>query len=150
MASKFYKFRGKMKWNQNITTPDEFRGSEFYKVSLYDLDEQSLKDFEESGIQSKPKQDNDGDTLYTFRRPVQKIIQKKLAEFGPPEFVKEDGSPVDVMVAHGSEAEIEVVVYDTMMGKGCRLNKVTVTNLIEFTPEEPDVNEEEIDKSAFA
>lgn len=136
MATKFHKFTGKLKWTQNITQVDDFRGTKNYKCNLV-LDEASLKEFEESGIQTKPYTDSDGDTFHVFKRPPQKKIKEEIVEFGPPEYVDSEGNPVTVQVANGSEAEIEVVSYDTVMGKGHRLNKVTVTKLIEYVPEEP-------------
>lgn len=146
MATKFYKIKGKTKWTQNVTSPDEFRGASNYKVHLYDMDEANLAVWKESGVQTKPRIDSSGDTLYTLKRPAgKKIIKNEVVDFGPPEFVDAGGSPITVQVANGSEVEVHYVTYDTNgFGKGHRVNKVVVTNLIEYIKENP------VDTTAFA
>lgn len=135
MATKFHTFKGKLMWTQNITQVDDFRGTKNYKANII-LDEASLKEFEESGIQTKPREDKEGNLIHTFKRPERKLIKGDLVEFGPPEYVDENGDKIEgVIVANDSEAELEVVSYDTVMGKGHRLNKVTVTKLIPYEPD---------------
>lgn len=146
MATKFYKIKGKTKWTQNVTQPDEFRGASNYKVHLYDLDKENLAIWQESGVQTKPRVDKEGDTVYTLKRPGgKKIIKNEVVEFGPIEFVDNKGQPITVAVANGSEVEVHYITYDTNgFGKGHRVNKVIVTNLIEFVPDKP------VDTTAFA
>ena len=135
MATKFYKFSGILKWTQNLTSPDNYNGIENYKCNLI-LDEESQARFAEAGIRTKPQTDKEGDTFNVFKRPPKKKIKDEIVDFGPPEVVNKDGEPITSLIGNGSKAEIEVVVYDTMAGKGHRLNKVTVTDLIEYEPAE--------------
>jgi len=135
MATKFYKFSGTLKWTQNLTDPDDYNGIEYYKCNLM-LDEESQARFAESGIRTKAQTDKEGDTFNVFKRPPKKKIKDEVVEFGPPEVVDSEGRQIAAMIANGSKAEIEVVVYDTMAGKGHRLNKVVVTDLIEYEPQE--------------
>jgi hypothetical protein len=143
MATKYHKVTGNIKWAKNVLEPDDFRGSSNYKVTLYNVDEAKWK---ASGVQTKPKQDRDGDTCYTLKRPVKKLIKGDIVEFGPPEFVMADGSPVSKNVGNGSEVEVEYITYDTSMGIGHRFNKVIVKNLIEYIPD----NQQQGASEAFA
>jgi len=137
MATKYINLKGKLKWTQNIQNADEFRGTKFWKATLYDLDEESQKAFKESGIRIVPREDKDGDLLYTFRRHCEKMIKGEVVSFDPPAYVDAEGKDVTVRVANGSEATVNVAVYDAgMMGKGHRLQGVKVTKLIEYVPDE--------------
>ena len=138
MATKYHKIKGQIKWAKNVIEPDDFRGSSNYKVNLYNVDEAAWKS---SGVQTRPKQDRDGDMVYVLKRPVKKLIKGDIVEFGPPEFVMSDGSPVTKMVGNGSNVEVEYITYDTSMGVGHRFNKVIVHNLVEYAPPENNSNE---------
>lgn len=150
MATNYINLKGKLKWTQNIQNADEYGGNKFWKVTMYDLDEESMKAFKASGIRIRPKEDKDGDTLYTFRRPCSKQIKGEMIEFDPPAYVDNEGNPVTVRVANGSEATVNLAVYDAgAMGKGHRLQGVKVTKLIEYVPDEEPQAMGSIDKSIF-
>lgn len=134
MATKYHKIKGNIKWAKNVVEPDDFRGSCNYKVTLYNIDENIWKN---SGVQTRPKLDKDGDLCYTLKRPVKKLIKGEIVEFPKPEFIMSDGTPVDVIVGNGSEVEVEFITYETSMGIGHRFNKVVVHKLVEYTPPEP-------------
>lgn len=132
MATQTHKITGKLKWTQNLTKPDEFRGSKNYKVNLYDVDESLWKS---TGIQTRPKQDKEGHTLYLMKRPDSRVIRGELVNFGPIKVVDPDGNDLSsTLIGNGSTAEVEVQVYDTEMGKGHRVEKVVITDLIEYIP----------------
>ena len=146
MPTLNHTIKGKLKWAKNLVIPDEFRGSKNYKVQLYDVDEDAWK---ATGVQTKPKEDKEGDKLYLLKRPDSRVIQNELVQFGPIEVVDEEGEDVSKkLIGNGSEAEVHFITYDTSMGKGHRVNKVVVTNMIEYTPT-PTVPEDAIDKSVF-
>jgi hypothetical protein len=150
MATTYLKLRGKIKWPQNITELDDYKGAKFWKVNMYDLDAQSQEDFKQSGCQVKPYRDKDGDEMLTFRRYLRKVIKDEMVEFEPPEL---EGTENGVVIGNGSEAEVTIDVYDTMQGKGHRLRSVKITKLVPYeaanTPVAQKVEEEPIDKSAF-
>ena len=132
MATQVHKLKGKLKWAKNLTQPDEFRGSTNYKVNIYDIDEDEWKKI---GVQTRPREDKEGDKLYLLKRPDSKVINKELVPFGPITVVDTEGNDLsDTLIGNGSEAIVEFITYDTSMGKGHRVNKVTVTNLIEYSP----------------
>ena len=132
MATQVHKLKGKLKWSMNLTQPDEFRGSTNYKVNLYDVDEDAWK---ATGVQTRPKEDKDGDVLYLLKRPQSRVINKELVEFGPIAVVDTEGNDIsDKLIGNGSEAVVEFITYDTSMGKGHRVNRVIVTDLIEYEP----------------
>jgi len=130
MATNYHKIKGKLKWCQNLFEPDDFRGSRNYKVNMYDIDESVWK---KSGVQTRPREDKEGDVMYTLKRPTRKMIKDDLIEFPPPEVVMENGESLDgKTIGNGSEAIVEFITYDTSMGMGHRFNKVIITNLVEY------------------
>lgn len=130
MATNYHKIKGKLKWCQNLFEPDDFRGSRNYKVNMYDIDESIWKN---SGVQTRPREDKEGDVMYTLKRPTRKMIKDDLIEFPPPEVVMENGESLDGrIIGNGSEAVVEFITYDTSMGMGHRFNKVIITNLVEY------------------
>jgi hypothetical protein len=132
MSTKYIYLRGKVKWAM-VRKPDEKYNN--YKVNLY-FDEASQKVFRESGLRLEAKNDEDGE-FYTFRRPASKLIKGEAVNFGPPKLLNADNSefPDDKLVGNGSDVTIKVTVYDTVKGKGHRLEVVRVENLVEFIPE---------------
>lgn len=138
MATNYHKIKGKLKWCQNLFEPDDFRGSRNYKVNMYDIDESIWKN---SGVQTRPREDKEGDVMYTLKRPTRKMIKEDLIEFDPPEVVMENGESLDGrIIGNGSEAVVEFITYDTSMGMGHRFNKVIITNLVEYVKPTPEDN----------
>ena len=148
MATQIHKLKGKLKWAKNLREPDDFRGSCNYKVNLYDVDEKAWKAI---GVQTTPREDKDGDKLYLLKRPDSKVIKGELVQFGPIQVVDTEGNDLsDTLIGNGSEAVVEFVTYDTSMGKGHRVNKVVVTDLIEYIPTPMgEATAEQIDPSVF-
>lgn len=138
MATNYHKIKGKLKWCQNLFEPDDFRGSRNYKVNMYDIDESIWKN---SGVQTRPREDKEGDVMYTLKRPTRKMIKDDLIEFDPPEVVMENGESLEgKIIGNGSEAVVEFITYDTSMGMGHRFNKVIITNLVEYVKPTPEDN----------
>lgn len=146
MASETIKFTGKAKWAK-IYEPEEFRGATNWKINVY-LDKDNLEKRKKAGIQSKVYDDEDG-TYVTFKRPQTKLIKKVLNEFSPPKVYDENGNCIvdykksadgtkfervgePVLIGNGSEVEVSVIVYDTPMGKGQRLESIKILDLIEY------------------
>jgi len=141
MATNYHKIKGKLKWCQNLFEPDDFRGSRNYKVNMYDIDESVWK---KSGVQTRPREDKEGDVMYTLKRPTRKMIKDDLIEFDPPEVVMENGESLEgKIIGNGSEAVVEFITYDTSMGMGHRFNKVIITNLVEYV--KPTVEDNPLD-----
>jgi len=130
MSTKYVYLRGKTKWAM-VRKPDEKYGN--YKLNLY-LNDASQKAFDDSGLQLEPKTDEDG-KYYVFRRPHEKMIKKEIVEFGPPKVFNADNTEFDGLVGNGSEITVKVSVYDTMKGKGHRLESLRVEELVEYNPE---------------
>jgi hypothetical protein len=125
MPTQYLKFTGTCKWAK-IRKPDDKYG--FYSVDMY-LDDASWEVFKASGLMLEPKETEDG-WYVRFRRPHQKIIKQELVTFGPPEV-----TGTTELVGNGSKVTCDVVVYETQKGKGHRLNKITVLELVPFNPE---------------
>ena len=134
MATKYYTFKGKAVYPM-LRTPDDFNGVKRWKIGVK-LDEESEKLFKESGLRLRPKFASEKyglpkelDGYYVFSRPTEKVISGETVEFDPPEVENWDGHTI---IGNGSEVEVVVDVYDTRMGKGHRLRKVKVLDLVPF------------------
>lgn len=133
MATKFVYFTGEVEWAK-VRTPDEKYHN--YTVDLY-MDDDSWTKFFDSGLQLTPKE-KDGKRYVTFRRPEEKLIKGETVNFGPPEvLIHEDDNynDFDGLIGNGSTVMVKVAVYDTMRGKGHRLETVAVEELVEYNPE---------------
>ena len=128
MASEFYEFSGICKWPR-LSEPDPKYNC--WSICVY-LDEASKKLFDKSGVQCEPQSDEDG-VYVKFRRPAEKIIKKELVEFPKPAVIDKNSVVVDPMVVgNGSRVRVTVRVFDTMKGKGHRLERVVIEDLVGY------------------
>lgn len=130
-TTRYIKLSGTCFWPR-LVKPD----SKYSKwgIDLY-LDKKSKKVFDDSGLQLSIRSNEDGEYI-KLSRPTQKVFGKKVQEFDPPEVVNKDGNPMDpYTIGNGSEVIAEVCVYDTVKGKGHRLEKVIVTKLLAREPQ---------------
>ena len=103
-----------------------------YTVDMY-LDDDSWEKFDTVGLQLKPKEDEKG-RYVTFRRPPQQqLISGKIIDHGAPKIVDEEGVTFEEpnRIWQGSTLTCRLVVYDTVKGKGHRLEAVRVEELAE-------------------
>lgn len=131
MASSYYYLSGKAKWAKLFKPDDKYKN---WQINLY-LDDESKAKFAESGMSMQPKHDDDGEFI-TFRRPEAKLIKNELVKFDPPPVTDSSGQLLDKLVGNGSDVTIKVVVYDTIKGKGHRLEAVKVNKLVEYQKQE--------------
>lgn len=138
MASNTIFLSGIAKWAK-FYKPDEKYNN--YKVDLA-LDPQSLETFKKTNLMLTLKDTEEGPTI-TLRRPISKLIKGELVNFGPPEVIDSNNDDVDlekVSIGNGSKITCRVVVYDTMKGKGHRLEKVRIDELVSYEgPSESDM-----------
>ena len=127
MASNYVYLTGKCKWAKVYKVDDKYKN---WQIQLY-MDNASQAKFDASGMTMQSKQDEDG-VYVTFRRPEAKLIKNELVKFDPPQVMDKDGNPFDGTIGNGSTVTIKVIVYDTIKGKGHRLEAVRVDNLIEY------------------
>lgn len=131
MASSYYYLSGKAKWAKLFKPDDKYKN---WQIQVY-LDDASMKIYDETGMSMQKKRDDDG-VFVTFRRPEAKVIKDELVKFDPPAVLDADGNKLDQLVGNGSEVTIKVIVYDTMKGKGHRLEAVKVNKLIPYVKQE--------------
>lgn len=136
MGTQYFRFHGLAYWAK-VHTPDE--KYQRYCVDAY-LDDPSLILLSKSGIQLEVREGKiqvDGEETtreyVKFARPISKVIKGKLAEFGPVAVVDAQGTKIEALVGNGSDCIFEIAVYDTIKGKGHRLEKLTVKHLVEFS-----------------
>lgn len=127
MAETYY-FSGVAKWAKVYKHNMDKKFGDRYTICVY-LDELSKKKYEMSGIQTALKEDEEGQ-FAQFKRNDKQLIKGELVEFGPPEILGMDG--IDALIGNGSEVTVRVQVFDTVKGKGSRLEKVRVDTLVPF------------------
>jgi hypothetical protein len=127
MATTTVFLSGTCKWAK-VYKPDEKYKN--WQIQLYP-DDESMKVYDQSGMSMAKKEDEAG-VFITFRRPESKLIKNEVVEFAPPVVKDKLGRTMDKLIGNGSKVAIKVSVYDTMKGKGHRLEEVKVLDLVEY------------------
>ena len=96
------------------------------------MDDKTLKAMKDAGIRKSAKE-SEGGYRVKFKRPWKDKFDREWAA-GPPKVFGPDGSEWDdgALIGNGSVGVVFVDVYDTKMGKGCRLNGVQVIDHVSF------------------
>lgn len=151
MATSYYNVKAKLKWAK-VYEPDEYAGAERWMVNVYPVDGKEWEKIQKSGLQSQPKEDEDGKYI-VLRRPTKKLIGENLVIFCPPEitgafevtYVDKEGNKVrsynkgektverkgnTEIIGNGSTAIVNFCVYDTRQGKGGRLESIKILDLV--------------------
>lgn len=164
MATRYQNLKVKLKWCK-VYEPDAFMGAENWKVSAYPVDEKEWDKFKATGLELGVKTDADGEYI-TLRRPTKKLIKDELVVFAPPEitgvvnvtYENELGERVrqynkgdkvklvtngeQEMIPNGSLAIVNFSYYDTIKGKGHRLESLRILELAEYIEQPPRVADE--------
>lgn len=164
MATKYQNLKVKLKWCK-VYEPDAFMGAENWKVSAYPVDEKEWDKFKATGLELGVKTDADGEYI-TLRRPTKKLIKDELVVFAPPEitgvvnvtYENELGERIrqynkgdkvklvtngeQEMIPNGSLAIVNFSYYDTIKGKGHRLESLRILELAEYVEATPRVVDE--------
>lgn len=144
-----YYFKGTVKWAKVYDTPkDETfttkKGKKVNKKAAWSLDlymdEQSMAAYKKSGIQRTVRTDEDGEEFVSFDRPLV-YKDKETGEDRnrkPPMILDAENNEFvsDDRIGNGSEVTLSVDVYDTQVGKGCRLEAIRIENFIPFKKQE--------------
>lgn len=133
MTTETYYFSGKAKWAK-VQKPDEKYDN--YQVTLY-MDDENFQKFKESKLKLSIKEDENSDRFVVFKRKSKQNFGEGDEDMGPPKVfigTVEDYQPFTGLIGNGSDVTLRVSVYDTRNGKGHRLEKVLVTNLVEYNP----------------
>lgn len=140
MATQTYFFTGATRWAK-VRKPDE--KYETYQVPLY-LDETALKQYKDSGLQLKIKEDETGKFVVFKRKHAEfNSWRKEHVTNGPPAVKIKRGSEYvdfpDGLIGNGSIVTCRVEAYDTPKRgpgtKGHRLIAVAVEKLVEYNPD---------------
>tara|TARA_R100001510_G_C7622918_1_gene183428 strand:- start:682 stop:1203 length:522 start_codon:yes stop_codon:yes gene_type:complete len=100
------------------------------------MDEDNFKLMKDAGVRKQGKPDPEGrGTVVKFKRPFEDKFGRDWAG-GVPEVFRPDGSAwssdSDGLIGNGSIGVVFLDVYDTKMGKGCRLSGVQVIDHVPF------------------
>lgn len=131
MASKTHFFTGKAYWAK-LEEPDQ--KYKYWGINV-SLDDVSKEEFKKSGLQMETRVDKkDGFEFVTFRRPVKKLIKDELVDFEKPIIVDKDNNVMTdrPLIGNGSSVTVKVLVYDSIKGKGHRLEGVRINDLVEY------------------
>lgn len=140
MATKTIYLTGTCKWAQLIEPDGKFKK---WGLDLYP-DDASWTVYHNSGLELKEREDEDGGKFIKVGRPQMKIVKGEMVEFEGPELLMADGTKLGTrLVGNGSDVTCKVVVYDTVKGKGHRLEAVRVNTLKEYIKPEVDLSNEE-------
>lgn len=129
--TEYYNFYGKSYWAKVHTPDPEYQT---YTLDAY-LDDKSFNLLAKTGLELKIREGTIGDETkeyVKFRRPVSKVIKGKLVEFGPVPVEDAQGKKITALVGNGSDCIFFVSIYPTKKGPGHRLDKLVVTNLVEY------------------
>lgn len=133
MATKTYYFEGECEWAK-VHEAQKDKKYNRYSINVF-LDDPSWERFEESGMQIKTRENKDGRKFVQFHRQHEKLIKGELADFGPPQVFSKGTEPderLEAEIGNGSHVTVKVVVYDSIKGKGHRLEAVRVNDLVEY------------------
>jgi hypothetical protein len=141
MATKTYYFSGLIKWAKR-QKDDRYNN---YTINLYP-DDKTFQAIKDTGVQIKPKEDEDG-KFFTFRRPEEKAIKGDMVHFGAPGFFIDKNGTAETyegIIGNGSKGTVKILVFDVPAtgGKGHRYESVLVKELVEYTP--PDSADEAV------
>jgi hypothetical protein len=100
------------------------------------MDEATFKKMKDAGVRKQGKKDDDtGQIRVNFKRAWADKFGRDWAA-GPPKVFTPAGNDWDTeemgLIGNGSTGVVFLDVYDTKMGKGCRLNGVQVVDHVEF------------------
>lgn len=167
VKTQYANLTGKAKWAK-VYTPDEAFGASKYKIDLY-MDEKELSKFKSLNLQKKIKESEEGKYVTFDRADVKFFQKSgKVATFLPPIIFDTDMTPIveyvnketgqrvtsyddpklkdlvvrkgePVLIGNGSEVTVNIAVYDTIKGRGQRLESIIIRDLITY--EAPEVTE---------
>lgn len=127
MAATTVYLRGKCDWAKPTKVDPKYNN---YTVDLYP-DEASLQAFKMTDAQTKVT-DTDKGKMIKLRRPHSKMVKDEVRIFGPVEVLDNKNQPFIGLIGNGSEVTCKVVVYDTVKGKGTRLEAMRVETLVPY------------------
>jgi len=157
MTTEYFDLKGKIYWAKVSTNkPDEYAGDRRWIINLVvdDWDE-----FEETGLQVTRREGPDGDFIQ-LRRSCKKLINDEVINFLAPVIIDENGKWIryytdstgrnvfswvknrdveptlvgrNMLITNGSDVSVRVAVYDTMKGKGHRMESIQINDMAPST-----------------
>lgn len=135
MATQFFYFKGSCKWAK------VYEGQEDKKYGHFGLDffPDDPKAFFATGVQLKERKDPETDKVFVqLRRKPSQLIKGELVKFGTPKVIDKNDQPFGNLIGNGSKVTVKIAVYDTVKGKGHRLEAVKVDEWVEFKKDGPE------------
>lgn len=162
MTTSYLKLKGKFKWSK-VYEPDEYSGDQRFITQFYPEDDVEWAKFDKSGLQLMKKVDIDGEKYVSLRRPVKKMFpsDEEVTRFRPPiitgavnvtyvdennddavvhSYKKSDNVKFKIVgeqipLGNDTKGVANIAVYDTLKGKGHRLESIHVNDLVVYDPD---------------
>lgn len=183
MATKYGKIKGLVNWAK-VYEPDVAFADSKWKMDFYPLDETEWAVVDNLGLSMRKRDDEEMDMKYIkLSRPTEKKYKNELTAFCPIRITAQDGTTIQdthdkdgkvlksfrilddpertsigerVLIGNGSEIEVEVIAYDTSVGRGHRIEAIKIRELVKYDSEdagnvvtEGDVDTPDEDKAAW-
>ncbi len=139
MATSYIFVPGKLMWAKGLAEVDPKYST--YNATLNVSNDEKAK-LETAGCQATFKPTEDGLFSFKIKKSSTRPTKNGTVETSPPDVFLTNPAGVDITldprtVGNGSDVTAKLELYDTSRGgKGTRLVKVRVENLIEYTPNE--------------
>ncbi len=145
MATDYITIEGVANWVRvNVKNMDTKFGEKF--TLELDVDPPTKAILEKTGWRGKIKTRDDGTEYAKFSRDNKAVFNNQETVLGPPEVVTSDGKPFNDFIGNGSELALTLEVYDTKKyGRGSRLKKVEILNLVPYERKEVVENNPPVD-----
>jgi hypothetical protein len=130
MASNIIYASGTAKWARVYESQMDTKYGEKFHLTLYP-DKASLATMKEAGCRLTFKEDEEG-TFVKVSRDNMKQFKDKLEKLGPPKVLDAGGNAFDKIIGNGSKVTVKLTVYDTVKGKGTRLEAVRVDEHVPY------------------
>lgn len=129
---------GKVSWVHAVS----LNRFEKWSVTLHPTQEslEKIRELQAEGLKNVIKKDEDGYYVQFSRPPHKETQSGKIISFAPPVVIDANGLPLDGRIGNGSDAMIELEVYEHPTPNGgkaraARWRAMRVDNLIPFDPD---------------
>lgn len=137
MATQYFYLEGFVNWAKVQKPALKFGSKDEYEWTL-DFYPSDVKEWKATKSQGRLKEDGEGNEFIRLRRNVSGTDKDgNTIQYEPPKVLKRnsetnENEPFTNLIGNGSKVVVKVAVYDTAMGKGTRLEGLTVLDLVPY------------------
>jgi hypothetical protein len=115
-----------------------------WSICVHDISKEDMAKLKEAKLMIKPRLDDDQKVYYQFGRSTEAIFKGETVALDPPEVTFADdieGVDNKTLIGNGSKVAVLISYYDTRMGRGHRLERVHVYDLVRYELDEGESND---------